>query len=114
VDIVRAKLLVAAALVFLVQAVMLTGCDQEQPAQVAPPSPIDQKIDTYEKATNEYVRLAKKLQAGDVSIAVKYMDAEAEAKKQSAELQQEKPKMTPQQVERVASISARAAPYLKP
>ncbi len=71
-------------------------------------------INRHEKVTNEYVRVAKKLKSGDVSLTVRYIELEKAAREGSVKLRQEAPKMTPQQAQRVASISAKAAPYLKP
>jgi hypothetical protein len=92
-----------------------TGCNQDtgSAAGAPPPNPIDLKIDSYEKIANEYVRVAKKLQNGDVSITVKYIELEKEAQKGSAELSKEAPRMTPRQAQRVAEISAKTAPYLR-
>ncbi|HEY1581515.1 MAG TPA: hypothetical protein VGF73_00285 [Chthoniobacterales bacterium] len=70
-------------------------------------------INKQEKVTNEYVRVAKKLKSGDVSLTVRYIELEHDMQVGSATLQKEAPKMTPQQAQRVAGISAKASPYLQ-
>ena len=39
-------------------------------ADLAPPNEVDGMINDYEKVTNEYIRVAKKHQHGDVSITI--------------------------------------------
>ena len=90
-----------------------SGCNHNSESTAAPPSPLDTKINNYEKTANEYVRVAKKLKDGDVSITVKYIQLEERTKNESARLHQEEPRMTPQQAQRLADISAKTAPYLK-
>ena len=103
---------IAFAAVFFLLATF-AGCNQKSESTAAPPSPLDSKINNYEKTANEYVRVAKKLKDGDVSITVKYIQLEERTKDQSAQLRQEEPRMTPQQAQRLAEISAKTAPYLK-
>ena len=74
---------------------------------------VEAMINNYEKLTNEYVRVSKKLKKGDVSITVLYIELGKRTREESARLRQESPKMTPQQTQRVASIAARTAPYLQ-
>ena len=74
---------------------------------------VEAMINDYDKLTNEYVRVSKKLKQGDVSITVRYIELGKRAREQSEQLQQESAKMTPQQTQRVASIAARTAPYLQ-
>jgi hypothetical protein len=83
-------------------------------ALATPVSELDLMINSHEKVANEYVRVAKKLKSGDVSLTVRYIELENATREGSAKLQEEAPKMTPQQAQRVASISAKAAPYLQP
>jgi hypothetical protein len=111
----KLKILVSLGLVILETAIV-SGCNRANMGNgvPTPPNPIDQKIDNYEKVTTEYVRVAKKLKSGDVSITVKYIELEAQAKQESVQLQQEAPNMTPQQAQRLADIAAKTAPYLKP
>ena len=71
-------------------------------------------INSHEKVTNEYVRVAKKLKSGDLSLTVRYIELEKATREGSAKLQQATPKTTPQQAQRVAGISAKAAPYWQP
>ena len=74
---------------------------------------VETMISDYEKVSNEYVRVSKKLRDGDVSIAVRYLELERRAKEESAQLQQASAQMTLEQAKRVAAISARTAPYLQ-
>jgi hypothetical protein len=93
---------------------LLSSCGEDNSnANATPPGPIDVKINNYEKTANEYVRVAKKLKQGDVSITVKYIQLGDQAKKESAQLQQQAPEMTPQQVQRVASIKSKTQPYMQ-
>gem|GEM_PF-5250821 len=106
----RSKILAAVTLSLTLGS---SGCNQKSGSaeNAASSNPIDLKIDSYEKVANEYVRVAKKLRDGDVSITVKYIQLGAEAEKGSAELAREAPKMTPRQAQRVAEIAAKTAPY---
>ncbi len=95
----------------------LSGCGQGSPiATVAAPAPVsevDARINEHEKVANEYVRVAKKMKAGDVSLTVRYLDLGRRTREGAAKLQQEPAKMTPEQTQRVAAISAKTAPYLQ-
>ena len=99
-------------------AVWLSGCGKESTAEAiaagnaAPVSEVDLMINDYEKVTNQYVRMARKLKGGDMSVTVPYIELGKESQISSAKLQQIAAKMTPEQAQRVASISARAAPYM--
>ena len=84
-----------------------TAPDSETPAGS---NEIEIKINHYEKLTNEYARLAKKLKKGDVSITVRYIELEGRTRRERARLQEELAKMIPQQAQRLASISARVVP----
>ena len=103
-----------AATVAVLFAITLGGCDSgnDAAASSAPPNEVDAQINTYEKAANEYVRLAKKHTSGDVSVTVLLIDARHSLKDESAKVQQTAAKMTPQQTQRVAAISAKTGPYL--
>ena len=105
-----------AAITLFLLAGGLTACDRNAGTSGAPTTvnPIDARIDDYEKVASEYVRVAKKLKNGDVSITFKYIQLDAQTKTESARLQEEAPKMTPQQAQRVADIAAKTAPYLQP
>ena len=106
----RFERLASLALVILF-AVGFGSCSRESitdASRATPVSELDVMINSHEKVANEYVRVAKKLKSGDVSLTIRYIELE------KATLQHEAPKMTPQQAERVASISAKAAPYLEP
>ena len=92
----------------------LSSCGEDHSnTNAPPPNPIEVKINNYEKTANEYVRVAKKLKQGDVSITVKYIELAAQAKKESAQLQQQTPEMTPQQIQRVATIKSKTEPYMR-
>ena len=94
----------------------LISCGKENTAEavaVAPVNEVDVMINEYEKVTNQYVRAARKLKGGDMSVTVPYIELGKETRKSSAKLQEIAAKMTPQQAQRVASISARATPYLQ-
>lgn len=98
-------------------ATAIGSCSQERSAETgasaAPASELDNMINSQEKVTNEYVRVAKKLKSGDVSLTVRYIELEKATREGTAKLQQEAPKMTPQQAQRVAGISAKVAPFLQ-
>ena len=98
-------------------AIELSSCSQENPSATATPAApaneVDVKINDYEKVANEYVKVSKRLKGGDVSVTVPYIDLGQQTREGSAKLQEISAKMTPQQAQRVASISARTAPYLQ-
>jgi hypothetical protein len=95
----------------------LSSCRKESKAEAnttgtpAPVNEVDLMINDYEKVTNQYVRAARKLKGGDMSVTVPYIELGKETQQSAAKLQQIAVKMTPQQAQRVASISAKAAPY---
>jgi hypothetical protein len=100
-------------------AVWLSGCGKESSAEgvaagsAAPINEVDVMINEYEKVTNQYFRVAKRLKGGDMSFTVSYIELGKEIQITSAKLQQIAAKMTPEQAQRVASISAKAASYLQ-
>lgn len=98
-------------------AIALSSCGQDKASNTAGPAapvnPVDLKINDYERVTNEYVRVARKLKDGDMSVTIRYLDLEKQTKEAAAAVQQESPKMTPPQAQRVAAISAKTAPYLQ-
>ena len=109
---------IQAALAFtLLFAVGLSGCGKESTAETiaagnaAPVNEVDLMINDYEKMTNRYVRMARKLKGGDMSVTVPYIELGKEVRISSAKLQQIAAKMSSDQAQRVASISAKAAPY---
>ncbi len=69
-------------------------------------------INNYEKLSSQYIHLSKKLKNGDVSVTVRYIELDKETRQESAQLKQVSNIMTPQQAQRVASISARTAPFM--
>ena len=80
-------------------------------ADLAPPNEVDGMINDYEKVTNEYIRVAKKHQQGNISITIRVTELGKRTRESAAKLQQESAKMTPPQVQRIPQISSRAAPY---
>jgi uncharacterized lipoprotein YehR (DUF1307 family) len=109
------RILVSFAFVILFT-IALSSCSEENAsatATAAPLNEVDVKINDYEKVANEIDRVARKLKAGDVSLTVRYLDLEKRTREAAAKLQQESPKMSPPQAQRVAAISARTAPYLQ-
>lgn len=102
----------AALTLFVLYAVGLGGCGQEDNT-ATPISEVDRMINDYEKMANEFVRVAKKHKTGDVSITVKLITDEQIIRREVARLQQESARMTPVQAQRLASISAKTAPFLK-
>ncbi len=106
--------ILAASVLLLLLAANMTSCSPENAEEVAmvPISPLDARINSFEKTTNEYVRLSRKHTTGDVSITVLLIQARKSLQEEKATLQQAAPQMTPQQSEKVAAISAKADPYL--
>ena len=96
-------------------AVWLNGCNKESTAEAipAPINEVDLMINDYEKVTNQYVRMARKLKGGDMSVTVPYIELGKEIRISAAKLQQIAAKMTPEQAQRFANISAKATPYLQ-
>jgi hypothetical protein len=99
-------------------AAWLSSCSKESTAEAItagtpPVNEIDAMINDYEKVTNQYLRMARKLKGGDLSLTLPYIELGKETRKYAAQLQQISVKMTPQQAQRVASISAKTAPYLQ-
>lgn len=112
------RILASLALAILF-AVELSSCSKESPiaatTTTGPPAPVsevDVMINDYEKVANEYVRVAKRLKGGDMSVTVRYLELDKHTREESAKLQQISVKMTPQQAQRLANISARTVPYL--
>ena len=107
----------AALTLFILFAVGLSSCGQEDGTAATVNSTaiseVDRMINEYEKMANEFVRVAKKHETGDVSITVKLITDEQIIRQKVARLQQESAKMTPVQAQRLASISAKTAPFLK-
>lgn len=98
----------------------LSGCGQEgadgsgsTTVTQAQLTPQDLLINDYEKTTNQFVKTARKLKGGDVSLTLHYIDLNREMAAWPAKLQAQAGKMTPAQSQRVAEISAKAAPYLQ-
>ena len=118
--IVKQTFRIQASLVFaILSAVWLSSCGKESTAEAiaagnaVPINEVDLLINDYEKVTNQYVRIAKKLKGGDMSVTVPYIELGKEIRISSAKLQLVAEKMTPEQAQRVASISAKTASYLQ-
>ena len=77
-----------------------------------PDSHIEAMINNYEKVSNQYIHLSKKLKNGDISVTVRYIELGKQTRQESARPKQVSSIMTAQQAQRVASISARAAPFM--
>lgn len=97
-----------------------SGCGQEgadasgsSTVTQAPLTPQDLLINDYEKTTTQFVKTARRVKGGDVSLTVHYIDLNKEMHAWPAKLQAEAGKMTPSQSQRVAKISAKAAPFLQ-
>lgn len=74
-------------------AVELSSCSPESKteasaASAAPLTEVDVMLNDHEKVANEYVRVAKKLKTGDVSITVRYIDLGNRIREGSAKGQQ--------------------------
>lgn len=110
---------ILAALAFpLLLAAGFSGCGQEgadgsSTVTQAPLTPQDLLINDYEKTANQFVKTARKMKGGDVSLTIRYIDLSKEMRAWPAKLQAQAGKMSPSQSQRVAGISAKAAPYLQ-
>ena len=93
----------------------LISCSKESSeANVpAPPNEVDIKLNEYEKVSNQFVRVAKQMKEGDVSVTLRYIELDKRTREGSAKLQHEAAKMTPPQAQRLVGISAKTAPYLQ-
>lgn len=103
----------AALTLYILFAVGLSSCGPGTNTAPTPVSELDRTINEYEKAANEFIRVARKHDAGDVSITVKLITDEQLTRELAARLQKESATMTQGQTRRVASISTKTAPYLK-
>lgn len=107
----RIQLSLAFVLLF---AFWLNSCSKEGTDKAAAPiNEVDVMLNNYEKVTNQYVRAARKLKGGDMSVTIPYIELGKETRKYAAQLQPKIGQMTPQQAQRVATISAKAATYLQ-
>ena len=110
------RILAPLALV-IVLAVGLSSCGQESnTTPAAPPAPVsevDAMINEYEALTNQYASLAKRLKGGDMGVTIPYIQMGDSLKEWPAKFQQISGKMTPQQAQRVAAITAKVAPNLQ-
>jgi hypothetical protein len=118
---VNQTLRIPASLAFIILfALGLSNCSKEGTTETAtanspaaPLSELDKMINDYENVVNEYVRTARRHQAGDMGVTMRLLEDEDAVTQMAAKLQQKSGEMTPAQAQRVASISARKAPYLK-
>lgn len=98
----KSRILASLALAFLF-AVELSSCQKAGTTETispttAVPSPqneVDVMINDYEKSTNEYIKVSKKLKGGDVSVTVKYIDLGKELREWPAKHRQMWAKVTP-------------------
>ncbi len=111
---------IPASLAFIILlALGLSNCSKEGPAETTANSPavplteLDRMINDYENIVNEYVKTAKRHQAGDMGVTMRLIEDEDALTQMAAKLQQKSGEMSPAQAQRVAGISARKAPYLK-
>ena len=112
---------IPASLAFIILfALGLSNCSKESPTDTAtaispaaPLSELDKMINDYENIVNEYVKTAKRHQAGDMGVTMRLIEDEDALTQMAAKLQQKSGEMSPAQAQRVAGISARKAPYLK-
>lgn len=95
----------------------LSGCGQGDPsgaaASQAPENEIDFLLNDYEKITTQFVKTARKMKGGDVSLTLRYIDQSKGLQAWQPKLQAAAPKMSPAQAQRAAEIKAKAAPYLQ-
>lgn len=90
------------------------GTANQERTPAVPVNEVDGMLNEYEKVSTEYVRVAKELKKGDVSITVRYIDLGQRTREGSTRLQQRSASMSPEQAQRLAAISAKTAPYLQP
>ncbi len=112
------RLSLSIAFIFLCTAALIscgpqTPAAQQPGAAPSPVSPLDAAIDDYEKTVTTFVHVAKKHRAGDFSVTMRYIDLEDQIQKEAAKVQQQAATMTPAQAQRVAAVSAKAAPYVQ-
>jgi hypothetical protein len=120
-DLVNQTLRIPASLAFIILlALGLSNCGKENPAETAtasspaaPLSELDKMINDYENVVNEYVKMARRHQAGDMGVTMQLIEDEDAVTQMAAKLQQKSGEMNPTQAQRVAGISSRKAPYLK-
>ncbi len=98
----------------------LSGCGQGDSngadaaaASQAPQNEIDFLLNDYEKTTTHFVKTARKMKGGDVSLTLRYIDLGKELRAWQTKLQAAAAKMSPAQSQRAAEIGAKAAPYLQ-
>ena len=112
------RLSLSIAFIFLCTAALIscgpqTPTAQQPGAAPSPVSPLDASINDYEKTVTAFVHAAKKLRAGDVSVTMPFIDLGDQIRKEAAKLQTQAAAMTPAQAQRVAAISAKAAPFVQ-
>ncbi|MBA3963239.1 MAG: hypothetical protein H0X40_15250 [Chthoniobacterales bacterium] len=97
---------------------VLGGCGEDAPDTTAKKDPhvhlneIDFMINDYEKAATHFVKTVKKFKAGDVSLTMRYIDEGKGVQDWQAKLQQAGARMTPEETQRAAAISAKVTPDL--
>ncbi len=93
----------------------LPGCDSGSEADrsvaASPFNEVDGMLNDYEKAAHAFIKTAKKMKGGDVSLTVRYLNQKNEVQKWPAQHQALWTRMNPAQQQRAAAILATAAPY---
>ena len=104
----------ASLLLILLLALGLASCGKETSSEpvvpAAPLTELDRQINDYEKAVDEYVKVFKRLQGGDMGVAMLLIQDEDTIKQMGAKLQQKSGEMNPAQTQRMAAIAAKRAP----
>ncbi len=94
----------------------LTSCGPDKSVTTnavnVPQNEVDVMLNDYEKSSTEYIRMSRKLKGGDLSVTILYMEAKKDVQTWPAKLQAAAGKMSPQQKQRAAEITAKTAPHL--
>jgi hypothetical protein len=93
----------------------LGGCGESKndASANAPATPVDQMLNDYEKVSNSFIKVAREKAEGDVSVTLRFIDLSDELRDWPKKHQQLWAQMTPQQAQRAAAITAKAAPLLR-
>ena len=69
----------------------LSSCGKESSEATVPvtPNEVDVELNRQEKVSNEFVRIAKQMKEGDVSVTVRFIELGKRTRDGSAKLQQE-------------------------